>query len=94
LTLVREQGLRPDVLLCDYNLRGSVNGIETIMHLRAALGRNVSAIVMTGDTRSQTADSISAQGVSLLIKPFVADELLEALRGQETRVTAVNISSH
>jgi hypothetical protein len=23
LTLVREQGLRPDVLLCDYNLRGS-----------------------------------------------------------------------
>jgi signal transduction histidine kinase/ActR/RegA family two-component response regulator len=94
LTLVTEQGLRPDVLLCDYNLRGSGNGIETIRHLRAALGRNVPAIVMTGDTRSQTAESISAQGVSVLIKPFVADELLKALRGQETRVTAVNVSSH
>ena len=94
LTLVRAQGLRPDVLLCDYNLRGSGNGIETIRHLRAALGRNVPAIVMTGDIRSQTVGSISAQGVSVLIKPFSADELLEALRGQERRVTAVNVSSH
>jgi Response regulator containing CheY-like receiver, AAA-type ATPase, and DNA-binding domains len=30
LTLVREQGLRPDVLLCDYNLRGSPDGMETV----------------------------------------------------------------
>ena len=85
LTLVREPGLRPDVLLCDYNLRGSSDGVETIRHLRAALGRNVPAVVMTGDTRSQTVDSISAQGVSVLIKPFSAEGLLEALRGQEKR---------
>ena len=85
LTLVREQGLRPDVLVCDYNLRGSPDGIETIRHLRAALGWNVPATVMTGDTRSQTVDSISAQGISILIKPFLAEELLEALRGQEKR---------
>jgi CheY-like chemotaxis protein/anti-sigma regulatory factor (Ser/Thr protein kinase) len=85
LKLVTERGLRPDVLLCDYNLRGSPDGIETIRHLRAALGRNVPAAVMTGDTRSQTVDSISAQGVSVLIKPFLAEELLEALRGQEKR---------
>jgi PAS domain S-box-containing protein len=94
LTLIREQFLRPDVLLCDYNLRGSPDGIETIRHLRAALGRNVPAIVMTGDTRSQTVDSISAQGVSVLIKPFAADELLEALRSLEKRVTTVNASAH
>jgi len=94
LTLVREQGLRPDLLLCDYNLRGSPDGVETIRCLRAALGRNVPAVVMTGDTRTQTADSISAQGVSVLIKPFSAEELLEALRGPEKRVTTVNASSH
>jgi signal transduction histidine kinase/ActR/RegA family two-component response regulator len=85
LTLVRERGLRPDVLLCDYNLHGSPDGIETIRHLRAALGRNVPATVMTGDTRSQTVDAISAQGISYLIEPFLAEELLEALRGQEKR---------
>ncbi len=89
LTIIREQRLRPDVLLCDYNLRGSPDGVETIRHLRAALGRDVPAVVMTGDIRSQTMHSISAQGVSLLIKPFSADELLEALRGQEKRVTTV-----
>ena len=82
LTLVKEQGLRPDALLCDYNLRGSPDGVETIRHLRATLGWNVPAVVMTGDTRSQTVDSISAQGVVVLIKPFMAEELLEALRGE------------
>jgi PAS domain S-box-containing protein len=86
LTLVREQDLRPDLLLCDYNLRGSSDGVETIRCLRAALGRNVPAVVMTGDTRTQTVDSISAQGVSVLIKPFTAEELLEALRAQEKRL--------
>jgi len=85
LHLIREQGLRPDVLLCDYNLRGSPDGTETIRHLRAALGRNVPATVMTGDTRSHTLDSISAQGISVLIKPFSAEELLEALRAQTKR---------
>jgi CheY-like chemotaxis protein len=88
LTLVREQGLRPDVLLCDYNLRGSSDGIETIRHLRAALGRNIPAVVMTGDTRSQTVDSISAQGLSVLIKPFLTEELLEALRGRPRAVVS------
>jgi signal transduction histidine kinase/CheY-like chemotaxis protein len=87
LTLIRAQDLHPDVLLCDYNLRGSPDGVETIRRLRAALGRNVPAVVMTGDTRTQTVDSISAQDVSVLIKPFSAEELLEALRGQEKRVT-------
>jgi signal transduction histidine kinase/CheY-like chemotaxis protein len=86
-TMVRGQGLRPDALLCDYNLHGSPDGIETIRHLRAALGRNVPAVVMTGDTRSQTVDLISAQGVSVLIKPFTAEALLESLRGQTPRAT-------
>jgi signal transduction histidine kinase/CheY-like chemotaxis protein len=94
LTLVREQRLRPDVLLCDYNLRGSPDGVETIRHLRAALGRNVPAVVMTGDTRSQTVDSIAAQGVSVLIKPFLAEELLETLRGQTPQAITVNASAH
>jgi PAS domain S-box-containing protein len=85
LTLVKEQGLRPDVLLCDYNLRGSPDGMETINRLRAALGRNVPAVVMTGDIRSQTVVSISSQGVSVLIKPFSAEELLKALRNQTSR---------
>jgi CheY-like chemotaxis protein len=67
-------------LLCDYNLRGSPDGVTTIHQLRAALGRKVPAVVMTGDTRSQTVASIASQGVAVLIKPFMAEELLEAMR--------------
>jgi CheY-like chemotaxis protein len=93
LALVGEQGLHPDVLLCDYNLRGSGDGIETIGQLRAALGRHLPAIVMTGDTRSETAALISAQSISVLIKPFRADELLEALRDQEKPAITVDASS-
>jgi len=93
LTLIKERGLRPDVLLCDYNLRGSVDGIETIRQLRTALGGNVPAIVMTGETRAQTVESIAAQGVYVLTKPFSAEELLEALRGPEERAITVNVSS-
>jgi CheY-like chemotaxis protein len=92
LTLVGG-GLRPDVLLCDYNLRGSADGIETIGHLRAALGRNVPAVAMTGDTRSQTVDAISAQGVFVLIKPFSAEELLEVLRGQTPRSQRIEVTA-
>ena len=90
LRLVNEQGFRPDVLLSDYNLRGSQNGMETIKHLRVALGRNVRAVVITGDIRSETVDSISSQGVAVLIKPFSADELLQALRGEEKRTTSAH----
>ena len=77
LTRVRRQEIRPDMLLCDYNLRGSTNGVTTVSDLRAALDRNIPAIVMTGDVRSEIVDSIAGQGISVLIKPFSADELLQ-----------------
>jgi len=88
LTLIGEQGLRPGLLLCDYNLRGSPDGVTTINQLRAALGHDVPAVVMTGDTRSQTVSSISPRGVSLRIKPFRAEELLQAIRNHAPQAVA------
>ena len=81
LAKINRQEIRPDLLLCDYNLRGSANGVDTVNALRAALGWNVPAIVMTGDIRSEIVDSIAAQGISVLIKPFSADELYSTLHG-------------
>jgi CheY-like chemotaxis protein len=77
LAQIQQQQLRPDFLICDYNLRGSVNGVDTINVLRGALAWNVPAIVMTGDTRSKVVDSIAAPRISVLIKPFLADDLLQ-----------------
>jgi PAS domain S-box-containing protein len=75
--LINQKNLRPDLVLCDYNLPGPMNGIESIKSLRAVLGRNLPAIVMTGDTRSSTVEAVASYGVSVLIKPFSADELLQ-----------------
>jgi PAS domain S-box-containing protein len=84
LTLIKQQNMRPDFVLCDYNLRGSANGIECIKALRAALGWNVPAIAMTGDTRSHTIEAIAAHDVSVLIKPFLARQLAELIARHRT----------
>jgi CheY-like chemotaxis protein/anti-sigma regulatory factor (Ser/Thr protein kinase) len=78
LTLVTE-GIRLDLVLSDYNLRGSMNGVESIKALRSALASNVPAIVMTGDIQSKTIDAIASQDISVMIKPFLAEELLQLM---------------
>jgi PAS domain S-box-containing protein len=90
LALINRQEIRPDFLICDYNLRGSANGVDTVNALRAALAWNVPAIVMTGDIRSEVVDSIAAQGISVLIKPFVADELLQHIARLHQRTSPGN----
>jgi PAS domain S-box-containing protein len=77
LARINRQEIRPDLLICDYNLRGSANGVDTVNALRAALAWNIPAIVMTGDIRSEVVDRVAAHGISVLIKPFQADELLQ-----------------
>jgi PAS domain S-box-containing protein len=80
LALVNQQQFRPDLVLSDYNLRGSTNGVESIKALRTALGWKVPAIVMTGDIRSETVETIAAHDISVLIKPFLVDELLRHIQ--------------
>jgi signal transduction histidine kinase/ActR/RegA family two-component response regulator len=87
LALVNHQHFRPDLVLSDYNLRGSIDGVQSIEALRAALGWDVPAIIMTGDIRSKTVEAIAEQHISVLIKPFAVEELLQQMndlhRGRE-----------
>jgi PAS domain S-box-containing protein len=81
LTLINEQEFRPDLVLSDYNLRGSTDGVESIKAVRTALRRNVPAIVMTGDIRLETIEGIAAaHDISILVKPFLGDELLQQIK--------------
>jgi PAS domain S-box-containing protein len=79
VTVVQQQNLRPDLVLCDYNLPGPMNGVESIESLRTILARNLPAIVMTGDTRSRTMETIASHDVSVVVKPFLADELVQLM---------------
>jgi CheY-like chemotaxis protein len=78
LALVTD-GIRPDLVLSDYNLRGSLNGVESIKALRSALAHNVPAIVMTGDIQTKTIEAIASHDISVVIKPFSARELLRLM---------------
>ena len=79
VTLIQQKDLCPDLVLCDYNLPGPMNGVESIESLRNALAWNLPAIVMTGDTRAKTMEAIASQGVSVLVKPFLGDELIQLI---------------
>ena len=76
LALIHHGQLSPDLLLCDYNLPGPMNGLDGIRSLRAALRWECPAIVITGDIRAGTVDAVGTRGVSVLIKPFSAEELM------------------
>ncbi len=78
-TLINQKNLCPDLVLCDYNLPGPMNGVESIKSLRAALAWNLPAIVMTGDTRSNTMEAVASYGVPVLVKPFSADQLIQLI---------------
>lgn len=79
MTMIGRKELSPDLALCDYNLPGPMNGLESINLLRGALNRELPAIVMTGDIRSKTMEAAAARGVSVLVKPFFVAELFQLI---------------
>ena len=65
LALVAKDGLRPDLVISDYNLPGRMNGVESIEALRAALSWKIPGIVLTGDIRSHVTESIAKHGLAV-----------------------------
>lgn len=59
----------PDLVICDYRLRESHNGAEAIGLLRAQLGAEVPALLITGDTAPERIREAKASGIPLLHKP-------------------------
>jgi CheY-like chemotaxis protein len=73
-----EQGLRflPDVIVCDWMLRDSINGLQVIEALRA-VNAGLAAILITGfASRDLRAQARAARVVDFLEKPFGLDDLV------------------
>jgi CheY-like chemotaxis protein len=79
LALVTKEGMRPDLVLSDFNLPGPMNGVESIEILRVALAWKVPAIVLTGDVRSRAIETIAKHDVAVVMKPLDADALLRLI---------------
>ncbi|THD64113.1 hybrid sensor histidine kinase/response regulator [Phenylobacterium sp.] len=75
----------PDLILCDYRLRGGESGVKVIRRLQRALGTQVPAILMTGDTAADRIREAQASGFPLLHKPVPHARLRAAVTSQLRR---------
>jgi two-component system, sensor histidine kinase len=74
----------PDVLLCDYQLGGRMNGLDVINTLHIHFGRRIPAVILSGDTTPETLAKIQQAGIPLLSKP-VRPAKLRALLQRTTQ---------
>jgi len=81
----------PDVIVSDFRLPDDSDGIEVITRLRQKYGRDIPAILVTGDTAPDTILRISQAGFPLLHKPLRPAKLRALLTHliQQARAAAV-----
>jgi two-component system, sensor histidine kinase len=65
----------PDLLISDYRLNEPLNGIEAITALRAVVGHNLPAMLITGDTTPDLIKEAQNNNIYILQKPLSASEL-------------------
>ena len=70
------RGPRPDLVMCDYRLPGD-DGVDVIRRLRALLGQDLPAVLITGDTAPEA--TARAEGCLVLHKPLTHDQLRAAI---------------
>ncbi len=66
---------RPDMVISDYRLREHRTGAEAIAALRAELGKDLPALLITGDTAPERLRDARASGIPLLHKPVAPTQL-------------------
>ena len=67
-----------DLLIVDYRLPGQ-NGIEVIGKIQEASGRQIPAIIVTGDTSAQAVRELEFSGHQVLYKPVESEALAQAV---------------
>ena len=77
----------PDVLMCDYRLRGHEDGIGVVEALRAEFNEDIPAVLITGDTGPDHIREIEASGLMVLHKP-IREDLLRASLSQLAAVAS------
>ena len=68
-----------DAVLADFRLPGAMNGVQGVEQLRRRLGRDVPALIITGDTATSSLRELQASGLPWLIKPLAPQRLRDWL---------------
>ncbi|MEQ8663447.1 MAG: hybrid sensor histidine kinase/response regulator, partial [Gammaproteobacteria bacterium] len=73
-------GARPRAIVADFRLGGEHTGVDAIRAVRAALGAEVPAIIVTGDIVAAELRRAEAAGIPILHKPVAPARLRSFLR--------------
>jgi signal transduction histidine kinase/CheY-like chemotaxis protein len=79
LARTAERTVRPNLIICDYRLRGDENGIEVIERLRSEFNHDIPAMLVTGDTAPDRLQEAERRGYVLLHKPLARGRLRAAI---------------
>jgi two-component system CheB/CheR fusion protein len=79
LELAKSGAVRPDLVLADYNLPNGANGLQAVASLQQTLGRNLPAIILSGDISTDTLREISREGRAYLGKPVTTQALISMI---------------
>ena len=63
-------GRPPDLIVSDYRLRGTENGLELVARLREGFNADIPALIVTGDTGPERLRQTRASGLHILHKPL------------------------
>ena len=74
-----ESPTSPDVLICDYRLRGAEDGATAVSAIREEFNSDIPAVLITGDTSPQRILALKQTGLPVLHKPLREHEFREAL---------------
>jgi two-component system CheB/CheR fusion protein len=80
LALVARGKVRPELVLADYNLPLSMNGLELAARLRARLNQSLPVIILTGDVSTTALRDIAAHDCVRMIKPVRPGELTDLIQ--------------
>jgi PAS domain S-box-containing protein len=69
----------PEIVVSDYRLAGGATGFDVISAVRARLGAEIPAILITGDTDPNLLRSMTDRGIVVLHKPVDLETLQAAL---------------
>jgi DNA-binding NtrC family response regulator len=71
--------VRPDIIICDYRLRGRENGIDVIHSIQSRFDQALPAMLITGDTAVDRLVEARASGLLLLHNPVPNGKLRAAI---------------
>jgi len=70
IALLRQTGVRPEVMLADYHLDDDKTGLEALQALQAELGAAVPGVILTADRSDEILNAVRGRGFHLLNKPL------------------------